>query len=117
MFKLINGILYCKSKPFLGKNSTLQTFFFFLQEFHATATKGHTGVAKTFSLLNANTFCNGMLKVVQNVFSTCNIFQQLKYIPKAPLGLLNPYLNSYNSLGRYHYKLRHELTLHTTANQ
>lgn len=72
----MNGILYHKSKPFLGKTSILKKLF--LQEYHDTPSGGHAGVFKTYKSIQQSVFWEGLKKDVTDYVSTC---QQMKYIP------------------------------------
>lgn len=61
-----------------------------MQEFHATPTSGHAGVAKTLSHLKDNVYWDTMRMDVKTFVSTCLTCQQTKYVPELPLGLLQP---------------------------
>lgn len=52
----------------------------FVQDFHATPTGGHAGIAKTFSCLSDTVFWEGMHKDVVEFVSSCITCQKTKYI-------------------------------------
>lgn len=61
-----------------------------LKEFHDSPLGDHAGIQRTYLRLIANFYWYGVKKDVQNYIDGCAICQQIKYVPRAPYGLLQP---------------------------
>ncbi|KAD4585269.1 hypothetical protein E3N88_22870 [Mikania micrantha] len=61
-----------------------------LQEFHTTATGGHSGYYRTYIRLAANLFWPGMTSTVKQYVKECEVCQRFKASTLMPNGLLQP---------------------------
>lgn len=61
-----------------------------LQEFHASTTGGHAGIARTFHRLSTNFYWQSMRSAVKDFVSRCQVCQQMKDTQLKPAGLLQP---------------------------
>jgi hypothetical protein len=85
-FKLVNGLLFIKEKLFIPATSPLK--FTLLEEFHASTIGGHSGIHRTFGILQENVFWYGMRKDVTHFVKSCSVCQQTKPANHSPYGLL-----------------------------
>ncbi|MCH81353.1 retrotransposon protein, partial [Trifolium medium] len=82
------GVLWYENRMVISRTSTLIPIL--LDEFHATAQRGHSGFYKTYRRMAANVYWIGMKNTIQEYVRQCDVCQRQKYIATSPGGLLQP---------------------------
>nr|GEU70257.1 hypothetical protein [Tanacetum cinerariifolium] len=83
-----NGLLYVQGRLFIPNISNIRLLI--LQEFHASALGGHTGVKATLQCLLPYFYWPTIKADVTDFIKKCSIFQSTKYPTHKPYGLLQP---------------------------
>ncbi|KAD2805797.1 hypothetical protein E3N88_39174 [Mikania micrantha] len=82
------GVLFFKDRLVIPSSS--QHIPALLQEFHMTATGGHSGYYRTYRRIAANLFWPGMTATVKQFVKECEVCQRCKTSTLMPSGLLQP---------------------------
>ena len=87
-FSLQQGRLFYQERVVLPRNSTQIPVL--LDEFHNTASGGHSRFLRTYKKVAASFYWKGMCKDIKEFVANCQICQQNKYESLSFVGLLNP---------------------------
>ena len=87
-FSLHHGRLCYQDRVVLPRSSSQIPIL--LDEFHNTATGGHSGFLRTYKKVAATFYWKAMRKDIKDFVANCQVCQQNKYEALSPAGLLNP---------------------------
>lgn len=87
-FSVRHGILYYKDRLVISRTSKFVPMS--LNEFHQSASGGHSSYYRTYRRLAPNIYWPGMISAVQQFVKACEVCQRCKASSTAPGGLLQP---------------------------
>ena len=84
----VDGLLYFKTRLYLGRESSVRSAV--LEECHSAPTAGHPRVKRTFARVATSFFWQGMRTDVRDFVTACFVCQSTKFIRDKPNGLIQP---------------------------